>query len=154
MAVGTRFCGRCGAQLAPGAPFCGRCGMPVTAPAIASPPIYGYPMAQPAAYPTAGRYRLSQVVVAGGLLVVLTVVTVAISAFAVSRFTGGGGNHSTCTANCAPKIVTPLVVGTLYRSSAFNYQVDYSSRWKVRSQDANGITLGTTLGSLSVAGMR
>jgi hypothetical protein len=152
MATGARFCGRCGAQLPPGAPFCGRCGTPVAAQAIPAAPVYSYPMAQPATYPTVGRYRLSQMMIAGGLLAILAVVTVAISAFAVSRF--AGGSHSTCTVNCAPKIVTPLVVGAIYRSSAFNYEVNYSSRWKVRSQDANGITLGTSLGTLQVTGMR
>jgi len=150
MAVGPRFCGRCGAQLAPGAPFCGRCGMPVSAPAVAAPTVYSYPVAPRAPYPTAGRYRSSQVAIAGALLAILAVVTVVISAFAVAHLTSG--NHSTCTVNCAPKIVTPLVVGSIYRSSAFNYEVVYSSRWKVRSQDANGIMLGTTLGTLQIIG--
>jgi zinc ribbon protein len=152
MAVAARFCGRCGAQLPPGAPFCGRCGMPVTSPAVAARPVYSYPMAQRTVYPTTGRYRLSQVAIAGGLLIILALVTVAMSAFAVSRF--GAGTHSPCIVNCAPKIITPLAEGAIYRSSAFNYQVNYSSRWKVRSQDADGITLGTTIGTLQVTGMR
>ena len=39
-----------------------------------------------------------------------------------------------------------------YRSVAFRYQVDYSSAWTVRSQDANGISLGTRIGRLDVTG--
>jgi zinc ribbon protein len=155
VATTPRFCGRCGAQLTPGAPFCGRCGTPVLAPAWPAPPpppAYRYPVARRATDMTAGRYKLSQAMIAGGLLAVLALVTVAISAFAVSRFTGGG--HSTCTANCAPKIVTPLVAGSIYRSSAFSYQVDYSSRWKIRSQDADGVLIGTSIGTLQFTGMR
>jgi hypothetical protein len=152
MAVQPRFCGRCGAQVAPGAPFCGRCGAPVAAQVLVAQPVYSYPMARRATYPTAGRYKLSQVAIAGGLLLILAAVTIALSAFAVSHFIGG--THATCTVNCAPKFVTPLAEGASYRSSAFGYQVNYSSRWTVRSQDANGVLIGTRLGSVQVTGMK
>ena len=95
MAIQPRFCGRCGAQVAPGAPFCGRCGAPVATQALVAQPVYSYPMAQQATYPTAGRYKLSQVAIAGGLLLILAAVTIALSAFAVSHFIGG--THATCT---------------------------------------------------------
>lgn len=147
MAVALRFCGRCGAQVAPGAPFCGRCGAPVSA-QVALQPVYSYP----AAYPTARQFKLSQVMIAGGLLVLLAVVTVVVSAFAVARF--AGGSHATCTVNCAPKFVTPLAEAATYRSSAFNYQVNYNSEWTIRTQDASGVTLGTRIGSVQVIGAR
>ena len=147
----ARFCGRCGAQIAPGQPFCGRCGAPAGV-AVAPQPVYSYPAA-PArvVYPTRARYTASQVTIAGVLIAALAIVTVVITAFAVSRF--GGGSHSTCTVNCAPKIVVALPEGATYRSPAFNYQLNYSSRWKVRSQDANGIVIGTQIGLLQVTGM-
>jgi zinc ribbon protein len=151
MVVQPRFCGRCGAQVAPGAPFCGRCGAPVVAQALVAQPVYSYPMAQRAAYPTTGRYKLSQVAIAGGLLIILAVVTIALSALAVSHFVGG--RHATCTVNCAPKIVTPLPEGASYHNTAFGYQLNYSSRWTVRSEDASGVLLGTRLGSVQVVGM-
>jgi len=152
-ASSARFCGRCGAQLAPGAPFCGRCGMPVAAPVAVAHPAYSYPMAQPrAAYPTVRRYRTSQLAIAIALLLVLAIVTVAITALAVSRFSGG--SRSTCVSNCAPKIVVALPEGATYRSPAFNYQLNYSPRWKVRSQSADGILLGTNMGTLQVTGMQ
>lgn len=81
----------------------------------------------------------------------LAVVTVAVSAFAVSRAIG---NRATCTVNCAPKFVTPLPESATYRSSAYHYEVDYSSAWTVRSQDANGISLGTKIGFVEVVGSR
>ena len=151
MAVQPRFCGRCGAQLAPGAPFCGRCGAPVVAQALVAQPVYSYPVAPRAAYPTTGQFKLSQAAIAGGLLIILAAVTIGISAFAVSRFIGG--THATCTVNCAPKFITPLAEGASYRSSAFGYQLNYSSRWTIRSQDAAGILLGTRLGSVQVVGL-
>jgi len=151
MAIALRFCGRCGAQVAPGAPFCGRCGAPVPTQALPHA-VYSYPAATPATYPTAGRFSLSQVMVAGGLLVLLAIATIVVSAIAVSRF--AGGSHSACTANCAPKIVTPLAEAAAYRSSAFNFQVNYSSLWTVRAQDADGVTLGTKIGSVQVVGSR
>ncbi|HKV88733.1 MAG TPA: hypothetical protein VJT78_12120 [Candidatus Dormibacteraeota bacterium] len=152
MAVASaRFCGRCGAQVAPGSPYCGRCGAPAGA-ALAPQPIYTYPVAPPrAAYPTPGRFRASQVAIAGVMIAILAVVTVVVTAFAVSHFTGGG--HSPCTVDCAPKIVTPLTEGATFRSTAYGYQLNYSSRWKVRSEDASGIVIGTTIGSLQVTGM-
>jgi hypothetical protein len=90
--------------------------------------------------------------IAGGLLAALAMVTVVISAFAVSHLTGG--SLSTCTANCAPKIVTPLPDAATYRSSAFNYRVSYNASWTVRAQDANGVTLGTRIGSVQVVGSK
>lgn len=153
MAIASpRFCGRCGAQLPPGAPFCGRCGAPVMAQAVAAQPVYSYRVAQRASDRVAPGGRRSQFAVAAALLVVLAVVTVALTAFAVSRF--GGGSHTPCTVNCAPKIVTALPEGASYHSSAFGYQLNYSPRWTVRSQDSSGITLGTQIGSLQVTGMR
>lgn len=115
-------------------------------------PVYSYPIAHPPVYPTGRQFKLSQVAVAGGLLLILAVVTVAISAFAVSHVFGG--NHSTCTVNCGPKLVTPLAEPNTFRSAAYRYEVDYASNWTVRSQDANGITLGTRIGLAQVTGTR
>jgi hypothetical protein len=119
---------------------------------VAPHSVYTYPAAVPAAYPTAGRFKLSQVMIAGVLLVLLAIATVVVSAVAVSRF--AGGSHSACTANCAPKFVTPLAEAAAFRSSAFNFQVNYDSRWTVRSQDAGGVTLATKIGSVQVAGTK
>lgn len=152
MAAAIRFCGGCGAQLAPGAAFCGRCGTPQVAHAVAPAPVYNYAMAHRATYPSTGQFKLSQVAVAGGLLLILAIVTVAVSAFAVTHVFGG--KHSTCTVNCAPKIVTPLPESSTYRSTAYKYEVDYNSSWTVRNQDANGITLGTKIGLVQVFGLR
>jgi hypothetical protein len=152
VAAQVRYCGRCGAQVPFGAPFCGRCGAPQVAQAAAAAPVYSYPMAPQARYQAARRWTSSQVAVAGGLLAILAIVTVAISIFAVSHALGG--NHPTCTVNCAPKIVIPLPESAVYHSSAFNFEVDYNSTWTVRSQDANGISLGTKLGLLSVVGTK
>jgi len=154
MAVATaaRFCGRCGAQLAPGATFCGRCGTPAGAPVVAAPPPYSYPAAPRVTYQSRRQSTMSMVAIAAGLLIVLAIVTVAITAFAVSRFTKTP-SHPTCTTNCAPKIVTPLPEGASFHSSAFGYTLNYSSRWKVRSQDGNGIAVSTNVGSLQVTGM-
>ena len=151
MAVAPRFCGRCGAQVALGATFCGRCGAPVAA-QVAPPPVYTYAVAGPATYPTTRQLRLSQATIAGAMLVLLAIVTVAVSAFAVSRL--AGGLRSACTVNCAPKFVTPLPEAAAYRSSAFNFQVNYNSQWTVRAKDANGVTLGTRIGSIQVVGAR
>jgi hypothetical protein len=151
------YCGRCGAPLAPGATFCGRCGTPVAMPAAVArppamaPPMYAYPQAPHVVYPTARQFRLSQVMIAGGLIVIVLLIAVVISAFAVAQYVNA--THSTCTSNCAPKFVTPLAEEANYRSSAFKYQVNYSSSWSVRSQNANGITLGTKYGSVQVVGM-
>jgi hypothetical protein len=119
--------------------------------AMATPPAYNYPRAPQATYPTARRYGTSQIAIAGGLLAILAVVTVAITAFAVSHVIG---SPSTCTVNCAPRFVTPLPEAATYRSSAYHFEVDYSSTWTVRSQDANGISLGTQIGLLEVTGAR
>lgn len=147
------YCGRCGAPLAPGATFCGRCGTPVAAQVAAPQPVYSYAVAPPAVvYPTARRRNLSQVAIAGVLIAILALVTIVVSGIAAAQFLGG--THATCTVNCAPKIVTPLPEAASYRSSAYKFQVNYSSNWTVRSQDANGIILGTKLGSVQVAGQK
>jgi len=156
IAVQARFCGRCGAQILPGAAFCGRCGAPQVEAAIAAPPAappaaYGYRLAQPGAFPTAGRVKVPQVMVVGGLVLILAVATVAVSAFALYRVIG---THSTCTTDCGPKLVTPLPEQSTYRNSTFRFEVDYNSQWKVRTQDANGLSLGTKLGRLDVVGSR
>ncbi|HKW70644.1 MAG TPA: hypothetical protein VJP81_08695 [Candidatus Dormibacteraeota bacterium] len=88
--------------------------------------------------------------VAGGLVLILLIAAVAVGGLAVSRFSGG--THTPCTANCSPKFVTPLPEQASYRSSAYKFQVNYSSAWTVRAQDASGITLGTKLGSVQVVG--
>jgi hypothetical protein len=152
VAAQVRFCGRCGTQVPYGATFCGRCGAPQPAAVAAAVPAHSYPIAPRPSYPTARRWRSSQVAVAGGLLAILAIVTVAVSIFAVSHVLGG--NHPTCTVNCAPKIVTPLPEAATYHSSAFDFEVDYSSAWTVRSQDADGISLGTKLGQVSVVGTK
>ncbi len=118
----------------------------------AAAPVYSYPMAPRATFPTAGRWRSSQIAVAGGLLAILAIVTVAISTFAVSHAIGA--THSTCTVNCAPKFVTPLPEAATYRSATYKFEVDYNSAWTVRSQDATGISLGTKIGLVQVVGMK
>jgi zinc-ribbon domain len=160
MATQMAFCGRCGAQLLPGAVFCGRCGTPqrvsamvAPATALAAPPAsppsaYGYRVAQPGAFPAA-RVKVSPLMVVGALLVILVIAIVGVSVFAIGQI---NGTHSTCTANCGPKIVNPLPESNTYRSSSFKFEVDYSSAWNVRSQDASGISMGTRFGSLSVIG--
>ena len=152
MAAQVRFCGRCGAELPFGATFCGRCGAPQLAQALTSALVYSYPMAPRATYPAARLYGTSQVAITGGLLAILAIVTVAVSIFAVSHVIGG--TRSTCTVDCAPKIVTPLFESSTYRSPAYKFAVDYSSDWTVRSQDTTGISLGTKVGALSVVGMK
>ncbi|MDQ2923763.1 MAG: hypothetical protein M3Q90_05655 [Candidatus Dormibacteraeota bacterium] len=119
---------------------------------MAAVPVYSYPMAVPTAHPARRRFGTSQIAIAGGLLAIVAVVTVAVTAIAVSQAIGG--KNPPCTVNCAPKIVTPLPASNTYRSSAFKYEVDYSSAWTVRSQDANGVVLGTRLGMLQVVGSK
>jgi hypothetical protein len=152
MAAQVRFCGRCGAPVPFGAPFCGRCGAPQMAQVAAAAPVYSYRMAPRATFPTARRWRSSQIAVAGGLLAILAIVTVAVSIFAVSHAIGA--NHSTCTVNCAPKFVTPLPEAATYRSATYKFEVDYNSAWTVRSQDGTGISLGTKIGLVQVVGMK
>jgi len=152
MAVQTRYCGRCGAPVPFGATFCGRCGAPQSPAVAAAAPVYSYPIAPRAPYRTARQWRGSQIAVAGGLLAILAIVTVAISIFAVSHALGG--THNACTQNCAPKFVTPLPESATFRSSAFGFEVDYNAAWTVRSQDANGISLGTKLGLVTVVGTK
>jgi zinc ribbon protein len=174
MAVQTLYCGRCGSPLLPGAAFCGRCGTPQVAsaqgapmvaaaagapmvpralapPPAAPPAAYGYRVAQPGAFPGAGRVKVPQGMVIGGVLVILAVAVVAISTFAVYRAIG---THPPCTANCGPQLVPPLPEANAYHSTAFGFDVDYSSNWKVRSQDANGVSLTTQIGILNVVGSK
>jgi len=151
MEMPARFCGRCGAQVPPGAPYCGRCGSPQVPLPIPTYSPYAYPPAP--ARPTVGVRRISgsQVAIAAGLLVILAVVTIAVSTFAVSQVIG---NHKPCTSNCGAKIVTPLPAPATYKSSAFGFQVAYNPNWTVRSQDAQSVTLATRLGLLQIVGAR
>jgi hypothetical protein len=115
------------------------------------PATYAYPLAP--ARPSAGLRRISgsQVAVAAGLLVILAVVTVAVSALAVSQFIG---THKTCTSNCGARIVTPLPAPATYKSSALGFQVAYNPSWTVRTQDTQSVTLATKAGLLQVVGTR
>ena len=151
MAAQPRFCGHCGAPVAPSAPYCGHCGAPQypAQAAAAAPYQYAYAPARPQS--TLRRYSGTQIAVAVGLLAILAIVTVGLSAFAVSQVIG---NHSACTSNCGPRIVTPLAAPATYKSSAFGYQVAYDPTWTVRAQDAQGVTLATKLGLLQVAGSK
>jgi hypothetical protein len=148
-AAQVQFCGRCGAPIALGATFCGRCGTPVRVAAVAPYPVYAYPQAPARVAPRLGGGRTTQIAVAGGLIAILLIVVV--SAFALRQVVG---THPTCTQNCSPKIVHPLAASATFTSSAFKFQVDYSANWSVRNQDANGITLGTQVGSVSVIGSK
>ena len=147
-----RYCGRCGAPLPPGAGFCGRCGTPVAVQAAAAQPVYSYAPAPPAAYPRPGQGKLAPALVAGGLVLILVVVAVVVGGIAIAQF--AGGKLAPCTQNCAPKIVTALPEEASYRSTAYGFQVNYSSVWTVRDQDASSITLGTRVGSVQVVGTR
>ncbi len=115
--------------------------------------MYRYPQGPPIAYPRGRQViKLGPAWIAGGLVLILIAVAIAVGGFAASQF--NNSTHSTCTQNCAPKFVTPLPEESSYRSSAFKYQVNYQSDWTVRAQDANGVTLGTKLGSVQVTGTR
>jgi hypothetical protein len=151
MAVQPRFCGNCGAQVPSNATYCGRCGAPQAPLPIATPAAYAYPSATPRRLTGIGRISGAQIAVAAGLLIVLSIVTVALSAFAVSQVIG---TRKPCTANCGAKIVTPLPAPATYKSSAFGYEVDYNPDWTIRSQDSQGIILATRLGLLQVAGTK
>ena len=156
MAIQARFCGQCGAQLVPGAPVCSRCGAPQLAMAAVGPPqappaAYRYAYAQPGSFPAATRVKVPQIMVVGGLLLILAIAVVSVSAFAVLRAIG---THTTCTADCSPKFVTPLPESSTYRSASFKFEVDYNTTWKVQAQDANGVSFGTRLGRLDVVGSR
>ncbi|HEY0830452.1 MAG TPA: zinc ribbon domain-containing protein [Candidatus Dormibacteraeota bacterium] len=150
MAANVRYCGRCGAPVPFGATFCGRCGAPQAAAVVAPALVYSYPIAPRVPYRTARQGRGSQIAVAGGLLAILAIATVAITIFAVSHALGG--THPPCTVNCAPKFVAALPESATFHSTAFGFEVDYNSGWTVRSQDANGISLGTRFGLVTVVG--
>src|ERR671936_409250 len=116
MAIATaQYCGRCGASLAPGTRFCGRCGTPVSMQAYAAPRAYSYAPAPRTTYPSPGQPKLAPAFIAGGLIIILVVVAAAVGLITIARFTGG--QHGTCTSNCAPKSVTPLPEQASYRSS-------------------------------------
>lgn len=89
--------------------------------------------------------------VAGILVAVLLITALAVGGFAVSRFSGGPA-HTTCTADCSPKFVTPLAEEASFRSTAYKFTVNYSSAWTVRSSDSYGVLLGTKVGSVQVVG--
>jgi len=149
MGVPTRFCGNCGSPLAPGATFCGRCGAPVAA-AAAAYPAYAYPQAPPRAG-RIGTDRTTQIAVAIGLIAILIIATVVVSALAIRN---AEGTHQPCTSNCSPKIVTPLPASATFKSSAFKFEVDYSADWTVEDQSNAGIALSTDMGSVSVVGSK
>ena len=154
MAVQAGYCGRCGAALTAGATFCGTCGTPVgpfvPMAALASPAPAAY---QAYAYPrvVAGpRTRLGpQVAIAAALIGIILIVTIAVTAFALRQSVG---SHQNCTANCSPRVVTPLPASATYKSLQYKYELDYSERWTVRSQDTAGVELGTDIGLVRVAG--
>ncbi|TMF78878.1 MAG: zinc ribbon domain-containing protein, partial [Chloroflexi bacterium] len=75
-AAPARFCGRCGAPLAPGATYCGRCGTPA--------PQRAYTYAPPPPYPTPPQYKLAPAMIAGGLVLILIVTAVVVGAFAAA----------------------------------------------------------------------
>jgi hypothetical protein len=155
-AVG-RFCGRCGAPLAPGATFCGRCGTPVAAAmplAVAPPPVYRYAPPPPAAgrYRSGGDGKLAPALIAGGLVLVVLVAAVGIGLIAIAQF--AASHRGGCTTNCAPKIVTPLPEEESFTSSKYGFVVSYSSAWKVRDQSDEGVVLGTHVGSVQIVGSR
>jgi hypothetical protein len=124
----------------------------VVAPALAPAPVYAYAPARPARYPATGQAKLAGPLVAGGLVLIVLVVAVGVGLFAIAQF--AGGNHAPCTVNCAPKFVTPLPEEASFRSSAYNFVVNYSSDWTVRDQTDKGITLGTRIGSVQVVGSK
>ena len=150
VAAPPAYCGRCGAAIAPGARFCGRCGTPVLMQAAVAPPTYRYPPPPHPAYPGTPRPKLSPALIAGGLIAVLLVVAIFAGLIALAQL--GGGRHGACTSNCPPKIVTPLPEQASYKSSFYKFEVNYSSRWTVRDQSGTGVTLGTRLGLVQVAG--
>jgi hypothetical protein len=118
--------------------------------AAAAPPVYRYAPAPPVAYPTPGQAKLAPAFIAGGMIVILVVVALVAGGIAFSQL--ARGNHSTCTTNCPPKFVTPLPEQASYKSSLYRFEVNYSSRWTVRDQSPSGVTLGTRLGLVHVAG--
>ena len=177
---GAGFCGRCGAPqlaaaaipavataaaappMAPPAAYGYAVAAPPTAPpaaygyAVAAPPTappaaYGYRVAQPGAFPRVGQAKVPQAMVIGGVLLILVVAVVAITSFALARSIG---THPTCASNCGPQLIAPLPEAATYHSNAFGFEVDYNSSWKVRSQDANGIALGTAYGAVTVVGSK
>ena len=116
--------------------------------AVATAPAYNYP--PPPTYPPARPSRLAPAMVAGGLVVILLIVALAVGGLAVAQFSGR--THAPCTANCSPKFVTPLPEQASFRSSAYKFQVNYSTAWTLRASDAYGVTLGTKVGLVQVIG--
>ncbi|HEY8798456.1 MAG TPA: hypothetical protein VIO85_11405 [Candidatus Dormibacteraeota bacterium] len=126
-------------------------GYAVAAPPTAPPAAYGYRVAQPGAFPRVGQAKVPQAMVIGGVLLILVVAVVAITSFALARSIG---THPTCASNCGPQLIAPLPEAATYHSNAFGFEVDYNSSWKVRSQDANGLALGTAYGAVTVVGSK
>ena len=85
-------------------------------------------------------------------MLVVLVAAVGIGLVAIAQF--AASHRSTCTTNCAPKIVTPLPEEQTYPSSKYGYVVSYSSDWKVRDQNDEGVLLGTHIGSVEVVGSK
>lgn len=119
--------------------------------AIATPAAYAYPSAPPRRLTGLGRIAGPQIAVAVGLLIVLSAVTVGLSALAVSQVLG---SHKTCTSNCGARIVTPLPAPATFKSSTFGYEIDYNPNWAVRTQSPQGVTITTKLGLVQVAGTK
>src|SRR2546430_17040863 len=63
-AAPARYCGRCGAPLAPGATYCGRCGTPVMTAAAA--PQRAYTSPPPPPYPPPPEHKLAPAMIPGG----------------------------------------------------------------------------------------
>ena len=145
----VRYCGRCGAALAPGAVFCGRCGTPVPIQAVAAPPMYQYAAPTPG-YQQRRQTRLAPALIAGGLVVALIAVALIVGGIAASQF--ANGSHSTCISNCSPKLITPLPEEASFHSTAYHFTVNYFSDLNVRAQDASSIELGTKVGTVTIAG--
>ena len=161
MAAQVSFCGACGAPLAAGATYCGRCGTPVVAQpqavAYASPPAaypaypaYAYPQAQPAPG-RISRDHTTQIAVAMGLVFVLILGAVVVSAVALVNNTG---KHSVCTQNCGPKTGTALPAEATFTSTTYGFQVDYDASWTVQNKSGDTLQLGTDAGGVAVMGQR
>lgn len=148
------YCGNCGAPLPPGATYCGRCGAPVGVPVqVAAYPAYqgyAYPRAQPAPG-RIGRDHTMQIAVAAGLIFMLILGAVFVSAIALFN---NPGSHPVCTVNCGPKIATALPAQATYTSSTYGFEVDYDANWTVENKTGDTIELGTDAGGLVVTGQK
>jgi hypothetical protein len=141
----ARFCGRCGAPIAPGALYCGNCGAPLatappTAAAVAYPayPQYVYPYA-PARPPDA---RLGPLLLGGAMAGVLVLAVLALSVFAV---VARGSSFKPCTARCGPRTVTPFPEQNSFTSKAFRFRVGYPAGWSIQDHDDSSVAFSTRL---------